>query len=95
MLLLMYQIFSSLLGHLPFSMHFFLHFYGVTFSGTPNIFVVLDLSGFHQQSDKPPNGLLFDQCSLFPFTAKSCDKLSNIFVENTFANKVTLCGSVG
>ena len=37
MLLIMYQIFSSLLGHLPFSVHFLLHFYGVTFFGTPNI----------------------------------------------------------
>ena len=37
MLLLMYQVFSSLLGHLPFSVHLFLHFYGVTFFGTPNI----------------------------------------------------------
>ena len=36
MLLIMYQIFSSLLGHLPFSVQFFLHFYGVTFFGTPN-----------------------------------------------------------
>ena len=36
MLLIMYQIFSSLLGHLPFSVHFLLHFYGVTFFGTPN-----------------------------------------------------------
>ena len=33
----MYQIFSSLLGHLSFSVQFFLHFYGVTFFGTPNI----------------------------------------------------------
>ena len=39
MLLIMYQILSSLLGHLPFSMHFLLHFYGVTFFGTPNIMV--------------------------------------------------------
>ena len=37
MLLIMYQIFSSLLGHLPFSVQFFPHFYGVTFFGTPNI----------------------------------------------------------
>ena len=37
MLLIMYQIFSSLQGHLPFSVHFLLHFYGVTFFGTPNI----------------------------------------------------------
>ena len=37
MLLIMYQIFSSLLGHLPFLVHFFLHFYGVTFFGTPNM----------------------------------------------------------
>ena len=37
MLLIMYQIFSSLLGRLPFSEHFFLHFYGVTFFGTSNI----------------------------------------------------------
>ena len=37
MLLIMYQIFSSLLGHLSFSVHFLLHFYGVTFFGTPNI----------------------------------------------------------
>ena len=37
MLLIMYQIFSSLLGHLPFSVQFFLHSYGVTFFGTPNI----------------------------------------------------------
>ena len=36
MLLLMYQVFSSLLGHLPFSVHLFLPFYGVTFFGTPN-----------------------------------------------------------
>ena len=36
MLLIMYQIFSSLLGHLPFLVHFLLHFYGVTFFGTPN-----------------------------------------------------------
>ena len=36
MLLLMYQIFSSLQGHLPFLVHFLLHFYGVTFFGTPN-----------------------------------------------------------
>ena len=32
----MYQIFSSLLGNLPLSVQFFLHFYGVTFFGTPN-----------------------------------------------------------
>ena len=38
MLLIMYQIFSSLLGQLSFSVHFFLHFYGVTFFGTPNIY---------------------------------------------------------
>ena len=38
MLLIIYQIFSSLLSHLPFSVQFFLHFYGVTFFGTPNIF---------------------------------------------------------
>ena len=37
MLLIMYQIFSSLLGYLPFSVQFFPHFYGVTFFGTPNI----------------------------------------------------------
>ena len=37
MLLIMYQIFSSLLGHLLFSVHFLLYFYGVTFFGTPNI----------------------------------------------------------
>ena len=37
MLLIMYQILSSLLSHLPFSVHFLLHFYGVTFFGTPNI----------------------------------------------------------
>ena len=37
MLLIINQIFSSLLGHLPFSVQFFLHFYGVTFFGTPNI----------------------------------------------------------
>ena len=37
MLLIMYQIFSSLLGHLPFSVQFFLHIYGVTFFETPNI----------------------------------------------------------
>ena len=35
MLLIMYQIFSSLLGHLPFSVHFFLHFYETTFLGHP------------------------------------------------------------
>ena len=37
MLLSMYQIFSSLLSQLPFSIYFFLHFYGVTFFATPNI----------------------------------------------------------
>ena len=37
MLLIMYQIFSSLLGHLFCSVHFLLRFYGVTFFGTPNI----------------------------------------------------------
>ena len=37
----MYQIFSSLLGQLSFSVHFFLHFYGVTFFGTPNTFTFL------------------------------------------------------
>ena len=36
MLLIIYQIFNSLLGNLPFSVQFFLHFYGVTFFGTPN-----------------------------------------------------------
>ena len=36
-LLIMYQTFSSLLSHLPFSVLFLLHFYGVTFFGTPNI----------------------------------------------------------
>ena len=36
MLLIIYQIFSSLLGNLPFLVQFFLHFYGVTFFGTPN-----------------------------------------------------------
>ena len=41
MLLIMYKIFSSLLGHLPFSVQFFLHFYGATFFGTPNNFTVL------------------------------------------------------
>ena len=41
LLLIMYQIFNSLLGHLPFSVNFFLHFYGVTFFGTPNIVVVV------------------------------------------------------
>ena len=39
MLLIMYQIFSSLLGQLPFPVHFFLYFYVVTFFGTPNITV--------------------------------------------------------
>ena len=33
----MYQIFSSQLGYFPFSVHFLLYFYGVTFFGTPNI----------------------------------------------------------
>ena len=37
MLFLIFKIFSSLQGHLPFSVHFFLHFYGVTFFGTPNM----------------------------------------------------------
>ena len=41
-LLIMYQIFSSLLGQLPFSLHFFLHFYGVTFFGTPNMIEPID-----------------------------------------------------
>ena len=36
MLLIMHQVFSSLLRHLPFSVHFFIPFYGVTFFGTPN-----------------------------------------------------------
>ena len=38
----MYQIFSSLLGHLLFSVHFLLHFYGVTFFGTPNTLYFID-----------------------------------------------------
>ena len=41
MLLIIYQIFSSLVGQLLFSVHFFLHFYGVTFFGTPNIMNIL------------------------------------------------------
>ena len=36
MLLIMYQFFSFLLSHLPFLLHFFHHFYGITFFGTPN-----------------------------------------------------------
>ena len=46
----MYQIFSSLLDHLPFSVHFFLHFYGVTFFGTPNI--SKKISNSSPQADK-------------------------------------------
>ena len=42
MLLYMYQIFSSLLGHLPFLVHFLLHFNGVTFFGTPNTNNIVD-----------------------------------------------------
>ena len=41
MLLIMYQIFSSLIGHLPFSVHFLLHFNGVTFFGTPNTMLMV------------------------------------------------------
>ena len=44
LLLIMYQIFNSLLGHLPFSVNFFLHFYGVTFFGTPNIYFIVTRS---------------------------------------------------
>ena len=45
MLLFMYQIFSSLLGYLPFLVQFFLHFYGVTFFGTPNTSISFGLLG--------------------------------------------------
>ena len=51
MLLIIYQIFSSLLGHIPFSVHFLLHFYGATFFGTPNIYTMS--WGVHC-SPKPP-----------------------------------------
>ena len=44
MLFHMYQVFSFLLGHLPFSVHFLLHFNGITFFGTPNI--VLNVPSF-------------------------------------------------
>ena len=48
MLLIMYQIFSSLLSHLPFLVYFLLHFYGVTFFGTPNIKVTSLLEFQHK-----------------------------------------------
>ena len=41
MLLIIYQIFSSLLGHLPFLVHFLLPFYGVTFFWDTQYIVVV------------------------------------------------------
>ena len=58
MLLIMYQIFSSLLGHLLFLVQFFLHFYGVTFFGTPNTTWAKPFSG------------VTDPSYFFPFAAK-------------------------